>query len=198
MSILVLKPTGDLEIEPPTQSFPDGFYFPITLFILGYIKLSPILCCFKITMSSAHPWFQNKDSQPWSIWNALKINLDLRLASEYPNVWQKMRVLNYPSTIFNWSAHIFILKPPFLVNRFWWFCHVLSMFGQCFDGSISQQPKTSTIIYTTKVCPCYCLYSNKIPSYPHGFIMSTSDWERFSYRLSLFRGYPLILPGKLT
>ena len=56
MSILVLKPTGDLEIEPPTYSFLDGFYFPITLFILGYIKLSPILCCFKITMSSAHPY----------------------------------------------------------------------------------------------------------------------------------------------
>ena len=34
----------------------------------------------------------------WSIWNALQINLDLRLASEYPNVWQKMRVFNYPST----------------------------------------------------------------------------------------------------
>lgn len=166
MSILVLKPTGDLEIEPPTQSFPDGFYFPITLFILGYIKLSPILCCFKITMSSAHPWFQNKDSQPWSIWNALKINLDLRLASEYPNVWQKMRVLNYPSTIFNWSAHIFILKSPFLVNRFDGF----AMFCPCLANvlmvpypSNQKLQQLSTRPRFAHVIPCTPIKSHHIP-----------------------------------
>ena len=76
-----------------------------------------------------------------------------------------MRVFNYPSTIFNWPAHIFILKSPFLVNRFDGqmvcpcFAHVLMVTYP----SNQKLQQLSTRPRFAHVIPCTPIKSHHIP-----------------------------------